>query len=147
MPMRPPSLLRPRTIPHLPARTVRLRLTALYGALFAVSGAVLLVITYLLVRSTGGLVLVNNGTPKRLNSNSPYLGTGEIPEQMQGLAQPLYEQAARQRDAELDHLLVQSGIALAIMVVISVALGWLVAGRVLRPLRTMTATTREISAR
>lgn len=33
-------------------RTVRLRLTLAHGALFAVSGAVLLVITYLLVRSS-----------------------------------------------------------------------------------------------
>jgi signal transduction histidine kinase len=35
---------------------------------------------------------------------------------------------------------------LAIMAVVSIGLGWLVAGRVLRPLRTMTATTRRISA-
>jgi two-component system sensor histidine kinase VanS len=31
------------------------------------------------------------------------------------------------------------------MTAVSIALGWLVAGRVLRPLRTMTATTRQIS--
>jgi two-component system sensor histidine kinase VanS len=31
------------------------------------------------------------------------------------------------------------------MTVVSIALGWLVAGRVLRPLRVMTATTRQIS--
>src|SRR6202023_2904561 len=43
--------------------------------------------------------------------------------------------------------LIQSGIALAIMTVLSIALGWLVAGRVLRPLRAMTATTRQISER
>ena len=43
--------------------------------------------------------------------------------------------------------LIQSGIALAIMTVVSIALGWLVAGRVLRPLRAMTATTRQISER
>ena len=47
------SLTRPaRTLrgwarnPHLPLRTVRMRLTLLYGALFLVSGAVLLAITY-----------------------------------------------------------------------------------------------------
>ena len=33
------------------------------------------------------------------------------------------------------------------MTAVSIALGWLVAGRVLRPLRTMTATTRQISER
>ena len=47
------SLTRPvRTLhgwarnPHLPLRTVRMRLTLLYAALFLVSGAVLLAITY-----------------------------------------------------------------------------------------------------
>ena len=48
---------------------------------------------------------------------------------------------------DLHQLLVRSGIALAIMTVVSIALGWLVAGRVLRPLRAMTATTRQISER
>ena len=33
------------------------------------------------------------------------------------------------------------------MTAVSIALGWLVAGRVLRPLRAMTATTRQISER
>jgi HAMP domain-containing protein len=42
-------------------------------------------------------------------------------------------------------LLVQSGIALAIMTMISAVLGWIVAGRVLAPLRTITAATLRIS--
>jgi signal transduction histidine kinase len=147
--MRLRDRLHPRVTPHLPPRTVRLRLTALYGALFAASGAVLLAITYLLVRSTGGLLLVKDGTPTGLGSPSAgsSLATGDIPPQLQGLVRQAREQAADQRAAEIEQLLVQSGIALAIMVVISIALGWLVAGRVLRPLRTMTATAREISAR
>jgi signal transduction histidine kinase len=47
----------------------------------------------------------------------------------------------------LEQLLIESGIALGIMAVVSVGLGWLMAGRVLRPLRTITATARRISAR
>ncbi len=39
-----------------------------------------------------------------------------------------------------------SGIALAVMTVISVGLGWLVAGRMLRPLRMITTAARRISA-
>src|SRR5262245_28409134 len=147
--MRLPDLLRPHGLLRLPPRTVRLRLTALYGALFTVSGAVLLAITYLLVRSTGNLVVVGNGTtgPHEVPSTASSLGTGDIPPQLQGVARQVRDQAIRQRAAELHQLLAQSGIALAITVVISIATGWLVAGRVLRPLRTMTATTREISAR
>jgi signal transduction histidine kinase len=53
----------------------------------------------------------------------------------------------RLKEAQLHGLLMQYGITLAIMMVISIALGWLVAGRVLRPLRTMTATIQQISAR
>src|ERR1700691_1092099 len=44
-------LLRIAERPHLPRRTIRLRLTALYGLLFTISGAALLVITNVLVRS------------------------------------------------------------------------------------------------
>jgi signal transduction histidine kinase len=52
---------------------------------------------------------------------------------------------SQQRVADLHQLEVESAIALAIMAIISGLLGWLVAGRVLLPLRTITATTREIS--
>jgi two-component system, OmpR family, sensor histidine kinase VanS len=38
-------------------------------------------------------------------------------------------------------------IVLAVMTAASIALGWLIAGRVLRPLRTMTMATRQISER
>ena len=37
-------------------------------------------------------------------------------------------------------------MALAVMAVVSLALGWLIAGRFLRPLRTITATAQDISA-
>jgi signal transduction histidine kinase len=42
-------------------------------------------------------------------------------------------------------LLVGSGIALAVMTVVSIVLGWFVAGRILRPIRTITNATRQIS--
>jgi signal transduction histidine kinase len=42
--------------------------------------------------------------------------------------------------------LIQSGITLGIVAVAAVALAWLAAGRVLRPLSTITATARRISA-
>lgn len=109
-----------------PRRTVRLRLTALYGALFLVSGAVLLTITYLLVE---GVPL--SGPP---NYRPPAV-SGNIP-----LA------IAVERHVVLHALLVRSGIALAAMGVASVWLGWIVAGRVLAPLRVITAQTRQISA-
>jgi signal transduction histidine kinase len=57
----------------------------------------------------------------------------------------LGEVVVTQRVADLHQLIIESAIALAVMAIISTALGWLVAGRVLRPLRTMTTATQEIS--
>jgi len=54
--------------------------------------------------------------------------------------------AAAGHAAELNQLLAESAIALGAMAVVSAVLGWLVAGRVLRPLRAMTAAARAISA-
>jgi signal transduction histidine kinase len=48
--------------------------------------------------------------------------------------------------AALHQLLLQSGVALGIMAVASIWLGWLIAGRALRPLRTITNAARDISA-
>jgi signal transduction histidine kinase len=50
-----------------------------------------------------------------------------------------------QQISDMHQLEVESLIALAIMAVLSTALGWVVAGRVLAPLRTMTTTTQQIS--
>jgi methyl-accepting chemotaxis protein len=49
------------------------------------------------------------------------------------------------RSQGLHRLQLYSGIALAFMALVSVVLGWLVAGRVLAPLRTITATADRIS--
>jgi signal transduction histidine kinase len=53
---------------------------------------------------------------------------------------------SEQRAAELRQLLTESGVALAIMTVVSIGLGWLVAGRMLGKLRTITAAARSVSA-
>jgi signal transduction histidine kinase len=131
---------------RLPRRTVRLRLTLLYGSLFVVSGAALLGITYLLMRHASGEVAQVTSTqlaPPR--GGGPAVAPSVAP--LQAQAQRLLAQADRQRAEQLHQLLVQSGIALTMMAVVSVGLGWLVAGRVLRPLRTMVVTTRRISER
>jgi signal transduction histidine kinase len=53
---------------------------------------------------------------------------------------------AAQRAADSHQLLVNSGIALAIVAVLAVLAGWLVAGRMLQPIRTITRTARRISS-
>lgn len=124
---------------RLPRRTVRLRLTFLYGGLFLACGAALLSVTYLLVsRST---------EVRRLDAfQGRPVGDPPPPIMRRELVRLTENAAGRQQQAVMDQLLVQSGIALALMTVISIGLGWLVAGRILRPLRTITTTAREISA-
>jgi signal transduction histidine kinase len=53
---------------------------------------------------------------------------------------------AAQRAADAHQLLVNSEIALAIVTALAVMAGWLVAGRTLRPIRTITRTARRISS-
>ncbi|HTU76074.1 MAG TPA: HAMP domain-containing sensor histidine kinase [Trebonia sp.] len=48
--------------------------------------------------------------------------------------------------SNLPDLLTYSGIALAVLAVASIAVGWLIADRAMRPLRRITATARAISA-
>jgi signal transduction histidine kinase len=124
-------------VPKVP-RTVRLRLTLLYGTLFTGSGAVLLAITFLLVRRSAVFrVLVPCVGLKP--EDCPYRLGPDMSNPMRAYRD--------QQHALLREFLVQSGIALTIMLVVSLALGWIVAGRVLRPLRTMTTTVQHISAR
>jgi two-component system sensor histidine kinase VanS len=143
--------LTPRRMLHLPSRTVRLRLTLLYSGLFLVSGAVLLAITYLLVRRSSRPDLIIPGGsrhgPAGPRALKEALANPDVARYVRHVAEQQYARALHLHTEDLHQLLVRSGIALAIMTVVSLALGWLVAGRVLRPLREMTATTRQISER
>ncbi len=145
---------------HLPRRTVRRRLTVLYGGVFVVSGAALLAITNVLVRrttgnflfvqssaaggSTTGIIAGSGSGPNTISAVPGPVGGG--PDDAQKQATQLIAQMRHQHGIEMHQLLIQSFIALAIMSVISIGLGWLVAGRALRPLRTITAAARHISS-
>jgi signal transduction histidine kinase len=133
---------------------VRLRLTLLYGVLFLLSGAVLLTITYLLVTHGGPNVAMSTRSmsPDGEQSVSVFLGKTlpanvRLPEAERRITEAMQAQAVRQQAGIRHQLLVQSCVALAIMSAIAAALGWLVAGRVLRPLQTMTTSLQHISAR
>jgi hypothetical protein len=110
---------------------VRLRLTLLYGGLFLGSGVILLVLSYELMAH----VFLRN-----ISSGGSFTGGGIVRASKSAASLPVQQQAAVLHDFALG-----SGIALAAMAIVSVWLGWLMGGRVLRPLRTMTATARRIS--
>jgi signal transduction histidine kinase len=145
------SQLRPRLIARLacvgPSRTVRLRLTLLYGGMFCVCGAALLAITYLLVRNFSGQVVQVSHHGSLDSARSAGGRTGRLPAlpslaRLQRLAQ---RDLITQHNHDLHQLLVWSAVALVVVGIVSLAIGWLVAGRVLAPLRTMTAAARRIS--
>ena len=69
----------------------------------------------------------------------------QLAQSVHQLAQAGTVQAA-QRATDSHQLLVNSGIALAIVAVLALLAGWLVAGRMLRPIRTITRTARRISS-
>lgn len=152
--------------------SIRLRLTLVYGGLFLLSGAALLGVTYLLVENAtqgfifqgenGGVAVIDgsggaspsgqnppksHGKPQlNVNGEVPRGADKLTPRQAQAQAEALQRQAGDQHDRQLEQLLVQSAIALGIMAIASIGLGWIVAGRVLRPIRTITASARQISA-
>ncbi|MBN6056151.1 HAMP domain-containing protein, partial [Nonomuraea sp. RK-328] len=117
-----------------------LKLTLLYTGLFLLAGTALISLVYVLVEyspfprppaapAPPGLVTPADPTPP---------GMPDVPSPVVAADAP--------RDAELRRLLVNSLVALPVMTFASMALGWYVAGRVLRPLARMTATVRHITA-
>ena len=146
---------------RLPKRTVRLRLTAVYGGLFLGCGTALLALIYFLVRrqytgaffatsGKGGVAkfLVAGSSTAGKSLNTTILGSGPVggPIDIQPARQAIVAAANAQSGAALHTLLVDSGIALGVMALVSIWLGWLIAGRALSPLRTITDAARDISA-
>jgi signal transduction histidine kinase len=127
-----------------PAPTIRLRLTALYTAVYAVSGAVLLTIGYLLVR---------DNLHSRHDLRAALMRHGLHPIIGGALGFPAGSPQARLvrvveqqiTSGAVHRLLVEYIVALLAMTAISVITGWLLAGRALAPLRDITATARRVS--
>jgi signal transduction histidine kinase len=209
---------------HLPRRTVRVRLTLLYGGLFLLSGAALMAITYALLVNAGFVFTLQNGPGVEIAAGGssvlartaqpsglpgpgatthpsgqtmvhwrevaqcmrqhgisefpdpattypgirPYLGVVSdrdgaiiaIPAST-NMQSPAFVQAGitcgfidnsgvveddRARTQTRQELLLQSGIALIGMSLLSLGLGWLVAGRVLQPLEDSYQAQRQFVA-
>ena len=194
-----------RTRRWLPRRTIRLRLTLLYGGLFLVAGAALLGVTYGLVAGggssqaqsffisrsaaagagqlppvpagfggtvagssgsgssaaasgqVGGTLSLRQKTPLgRVVQLQAYAGkvnatfkavTAAQKKQIQSVTDKANSRIAEIKGSQLSTLLTESAVALGIMALASIGLGWLMAGRVLRPVRTMSIRARGISER
>jgi signal transduction histidine kinase len=134
---------RRRRILRLPPHTIRLRLTALYGTVFLITGAALLTLGYVFVRT-------NLRTHHSLRRELERLGIeptkgeyGFPPGSWQGkLIHTVQDQIL---GGALHRLLLEYIGALLLMTAASVVIGWLLAGRALAPLREITATARRVS--
>ncbi|MBV8987589.1 MAG: HAMP domain-containing histidine kinase [Solirubrobacterales bacterium] len=129
-----------------PRPTIRLRLTVLYGLVFLLTGAVLLTIGYALVRhNLGARGDIRQELRKLGVSQGPVFGHQLLFRPGSPEAAVANAVRARLRNDALSQLLVEYLFALGVMTMVSVAAGWLLAGRALRPLRDITATARRVS--
>jgi len=159
----------------MPRSTVRLRLTALYGLAFLTAGGALLGINYALLSgklpaSSKVVVqvapspyavankLANDPTAdpaaralarqilqappdvaNRLAKSNPQFFVNGKPTSVTKVGSAVSR-------STLHQLVEQGALALGLMTLVSTGLGWLLAGRALRPVKEMTATARRLSA-
>jgi signal transduction histidine kinase len=132
--------------------SARSRLTLLYASLFALGGAALVLITYLLVAHT----LHSTTTTTIPPSIQPVIGKCVVAAQTRGgpgalnqcarlYAHGVQAGASAQRSTTLTHLLTYSLLTLAGVTLLAAAAGWIAAGRILRPVHRLTAAARAAS--
>ncbi|MFE6336361.1 sensor histidine kinase [Streptomyces sp. NPDC057798] len=149
---------RPRPLPR--RTSLRARLTLTYGGLFLVGGIVLLGVTYALLGQQldgSGTKVVSRTDPTGLPGASPsgtprenrtVLGGApgvSAPPPGADLDRWMEEQRRHWRAEATTSLLTQGGIALGVAGCAAAAFGWVLAGRVLAPLRRVTDTARRIA--
>ena len=160
-------MIRSRLLGYLRRRapqTIRVRLSVLYAVLFLAAGALLLALTYGLVASslprTTSLSKLTSTQEAQLNLECKRATQTALakskgapqPHSVPGACNKLASESANaatanQRDQALHNLLVFSLLGLGVMTLASGGLGWVMAGRVLRPVSTITEAARRASER
>jgi signal transduction histidine kinase len=130
-----------------PRLTVRARLTMLYTGLFAVCGAIVVAVSYILVarlepqgqshQAPASFVARCRSEQLSPHPDDRILAKCNAYFQLQG--------AQHQRDLTLSHLLQYSLITLVVVIALAAILGWVAAGRALRPVHRITAAARAAS--
>jgi signal transduction histidine kinase len=130
--------------------SARARLTLLYTGLVAVGGAVLVGVTYALVAQslgrTTGSAFPSQAFMDKCTANAVAKGQPN-PKQAcyEYFAQGAASGASAQRATTLGHLLLYSVGALVLVTALAAVAGWVLAGRILAPVRQLTAAAREAS--
>ena len=139
-----------------PGSGVRLRLTLAYGGLFLLTGTALLALTYGLVRANFAVPVKVEVKQGAAGNRTITIGPGVLQAEKRAAAaaktsvlvpeKEAFRAYARATEAAAyRQLLTWSGLALAVMTVVSLWLGWVVAGRLLRPLQAVTAAAKRLS--
>jgi signal transduction histidine kinase len=135
-----------RLVRQLPpwARTLRMRLALTYSALLFAVAALLLGGVYLALSSSIDARPLDPVTVQKFEKTS----TGTVKYRPGGdfQAADITDVQEYVNYSTLETLRTYSAIALAVLFVLSLFIGWWVAGRALRPVGAITATAREISA-
>jgi signal transduction histidine kinase len=126
--------------------SIRVRLTLVYGLMFFAAGAVVILASYLLVSNVLGDRLGPSGSAFVLSSAPPGgVAYSSLPfPDPQRLQATLAAGQEELRVDTLNSLLLQSLVALGLVGVAAIGSGYVMAGRVLRPLHQITATARRV---
>jgi signal transduction histidine kinase len=134
-----------------PRLTLRARLTLLYTGLFAGCGAIVVAVSYLLVARLG---TTGQGGQPAARVPASFLAQCRservVADPDQGILAKCaaYQRilgAQDQRALTLSHLLQYSLMTLAVVIALAAVLGWIFAGRALRPVHLITTAARAAS--
>jgi signal transduction histidine kinase len=135
--------------------SARARLTLLYTSLFVLGGAALALITYVLVANTLHSAAGLTTPPKVqqaveqcfrvLESRGPAAPASATQKCAALYTHGVQAGASAQRATTLAHLLAYSLLSLAGATLLAAAAGWIVSGRILRPVHRLTAAARAAS--
>ncbi len=145
-----------------PRAGLRVRLTLTYGALFLVATAVLVAIMYVqtsrAINSQFNVQFTQNSDSQggqaagiRIGSGPPLITSGPTTagDTFQGSLMVSKDQVTKALDAKkaevLNQLIQNSLIAVAVLAIVGLGIGYFIAGRSLRPLKKVTRTARRLS--
>ena len=144
-------------VARLRPQHVRTRLTLLYAAIFLAGGIVLLGLTFGLVSHSLGSASSNEPQPRPTNAlikeckqRKPTVGTGKGQNQISAACKKAFEAGATQatndqRNHTMQMLELWSVLGLVALTMASAGLGWVMAGRALRPVHNITEAARRAS--
>lgn len=121
-------------------RTIRARITVTYAALFLVSGAVLLVLMYVMLSSA--LEPADKGY--KGDYKPPYGTEQKMPGSPEEWEERIDYEKKQQRDEALRLVKITAAIALGVAFLGALGIGWVFSGRMLQPVSDITNHAKEL---